>query len=613
MNESQRFRLVRIICSAALFFTGMTFKLSIPFLEPYTVYLFAFSAIIVGYDVLLDALNGIIHGHMLDENFLMSVGSICAFVLGEYPEGTVILLLYQVGELFQSVAVRRSRNSIAELMDISPDEARRENGEVVDPFEITIGEIILIEPGEKIPLDGIIFSGNSSIDTSSLTGESVPREVSVGYEVISGSINLTSPIKVKVTKEFSESTVTKILELVENASSKKAKLESFVTRFAKYYTPIVVISALLVASIPPMLFSLDFKTWIIRAVMFIVISCPCALVVSVPLSFFGALGAASKSGILIKGSNYLESLRNIDTVILDKTGTVTEGSFSITEIHTAQDIEEDELKRCAVICEYHSSHPIALSIKKKFSIIALPESDMEYEIIAGKGVIVRQNERLLLAGNRELLSNFGINTEKTPDGVTAVHLADERYLGYILLSDKIKPSTPEALSALKKSGIEKIVMLSGDLEGSVRSVAKSLPIDEYYYELLPHDKVKIAEKILSESDKLVAFVGDGVNDAPVLARADIGIAMGALGSDAAIEAADIVIMNDDLTLISKAIEISKKAVRISKQNIYISLIIKFSQLFLSLVGLGTIWMAVFADVGVLIIAIANSMRTLRKK
>ncbi len=611
MNSNQRFRLIKIISSATLFIAGVLFKLFLPLFEPFTIYFFVISALIIGYDVLIDALNGVIHGHMLDENFLMSVGSICAFILGEYPEGTVILLLYQIGELFQSVAVGKSRNSIAELMDICPDEARLENGSIVDPFEIKAGDIILVEPGEKIALDGIVIKGASSVDTSSLTGESVPREIKEGSEVISGCINLTSPLKIRVTKEFSESTVTKILELVENASSKKAKLESFVTRFAKYYTPIVVITALLVAVIPPLIFSQNLKDWIIRAVMFIVISCPCALVVSVPLSFFGALGAASKSGILIKGSNYLEALSKLDTIIFDKTGTITEGSFKVTDIYTADGVSKNDIVRAALICEYHSSHPIAVSIKCEFKDKIKPSESAKFEHISGKGIKVTEDSSIMLAGNSDLIREYGLTPQKTPEGSTAIHIVCDKYLGYILLSDKIKTTSKTALDNIKKLGIN-TALLSGDIESAVKAVAEKLPVDKYYSELLPNEKVEIAEEIIMGSDNMVAFVGDGVNDAPVLARADIGIAMGALGSDAAIEAADIVIMNDDLSLISKAIEISKKAVRISKQNIAFSLIIKFSQLILSLIGLGTIWMAVFADVGVLILAIANSMRTLRK-
>ncbi len=610
MTEKQRFNLYRIICSATFFTAGIIIRLAIPLLAPYSLILFILAAFTVGYDVIIDAVNGIIHGHLLDENFLMSAGSICAFILGEYAEGTVILLLYQVGEFFQSVAVGKSRNSISTLMNICPDEARLEDGSIVDPFDVSVGEIILVLPGEKIPLDGVIVAGTSTLDTSSLTGESLPVSAAEGDSVISGTVNLTGPLKIEVVKEFSESTVSKILELVENASDKKAKLESFVTRFAKYYTPAVVIAALLVALLPPLLFNAEFSVWLLRAVMFIVISCPCALVVSVPLSFFGALGTASKCGVLVKGANYLEAMSALDTIVFDKTGTLTEGSFTVHSVVTAECVSEEKLKEIAVLSEYYSSHPIGLSIKNAFGKITPPESFV-YENIAGKGIKITCDDRLILSGNADFLTEFGVSPEKTPEGFTAVHLYDGGYLGYILLGDKIKESSKEAISKLNSVGI-KTVMLTGDNEKTAEKVANELNIGEYHASLLPDDKVHITEEILKNANGKVAFVGDGINDAPVLARTDIGIAMGALGSDAAIEAADVVIMNDDLSLLPRAIMISKKAVRISKQNIAFSLIIKFSQLALSLVGLGTVWMAVFADVGVLILAIANSLRTLKK-
>ncbi len=610
MSSKQRYNLARIIVSACLFAAGLTVSLFLPVVAEYSFIFFLIAALTVGYDVIIDAVNGIIHGHLLDENFLMSAGSICAFILGEYAEGTVILLLYQVGELFQSVAVGKSRNSISSLMNICPDEARLEDGSIVDPFEVSVGDIILVLPGEKIPLDGSIVDGISTIDTSSLTGESLPVSAAVGDSVVSGTINLTSPIKIKVSKEFSESTVSKILELVENSSEKKAKLEGFVTRFAKYYTPAVVIAALLQALLPPVLFSQELSVWLLRAVMFIVISCPCALVVSVPLSFFGALGTASKCGVLVKGANYLEALASLDTVIFDKTGTLTEGSFTVHSVVTAEGVSEDKLKETASLSEYYSSHPIGLSIKNAFGEITPPE-DFVYENLAGMGVKITCGERTILSGNRDFLLGFGVTPKTTPEGFTAVHLYDGGYLGYILLGDKIKESSKEAITKLMGLGI-KTVMLTGDNEKTAQKVASELNISEFHASLLPDDKVRITEEILKNADGKVAFAGDGINDAPVLARADIGIAMGALGTDAAIEAADLVIMNDDLTLLHRAITISKKAVRISKQNISFSLIIKFSQLALSLIGLGTVWMAVFADVGVLILAIANSMRTLKK-
>ncbi len=613
MNQRQRFILIRIICAATVLISGFILSL-IPLTEFLALYFYILSAIIVGYDVLISAINGIVHGHMLDENFLMTIGSICAFLLGEYAEGTFILLFYQVGELFQAIAVGKSRRSIAELMDIRPDYANLiKDGTVttVDPYEICVGDIIIVDPGEKIPLDGIVVSGQSSVDTSSLTGEAVPADIGVGDAVISGSINLTSPIQIKVTKEFDESTVSKILELAENASTRKAKTENFVTAFAKYYTPAVVIAALLVGIVPPLLLNGSWSVWILRAVMFIVISCPCALVVSVPLAFFGALGGASHAGILVKGSNYLEALAAVDTVIFDKTGTLTKGNFTVSGLCPAVGVSEAELLETAAICEQHSSHPIALSIKKAYGKEISCKG--RYEVVMGKGVLCETVEGTILAGNSALLAERGYNTADVYSSATAIHIANGKYLGYILISDAIKPTSVKAVEQLKKLGIKRTVMLTGDRKASAEEVAATLQLDDYRCHLLPPDKVSVTEEIISSSQGRVAFVGDGVNDAPVLARADVGIAMGALGSDAAIEAADIVIMNDDLMLIPKAVKIARKALRISKQNIALALIVKFSFLILSFIGLSNIWMAVFADVGVLIIAIINSMRTLHSR
>lgn len=612
MNDKQRFNLVRIICSLTIFVAGIILSTFVPLSLPYTFFLYVLSALIVGYDVTFDALHGLLHAHLLDENFLMTAGSISAFFLGKYAEGTAILLFYQVGELFQSIVVCKSRNSISQLMDIAPDTARLQDGSIVDPFEVLVDDIILVEPGEKIPLDGIIIEGVSSIDSSSITGESKPIMLSKGNEVFSGTINLTSLIKIRVTKEFSESTVSKILELVENASSKKAKTENFVRRFAKIYTPVVVISALIIATIPPLIFSQPFNEWITRAVMFIVISCPCALVVSVPLTFFGALGCASKTGVLIKGSNYLEQLSKIDTILFDKTGTITNGNFEVLEILPDNSIDEKKLLSIAKLCEAHSSHPIAQALSSySFTLETTPQG-AQYENISGKGVKVTTKDCIYLCGNKELLSDFGITSPSYQGDLTAVYIASDRYLGTILLQDQIKQGTKDIIGKLKKLGVKETVVLSGDRNDAVRRISNKIGVDKYYAELLPTGKVSIAEEIISHSTGKVAFVGDGVNDAPVLARADIGIAMGALGSDAAIEAADIVIMNDDLNLLPQTIMISKKAVRICKQNIVFSLIVKFSQLILSLVGLGTVGLAVFADVGVLIITILNSMRTMKK-
>ena len=610
MDRAKRILLFRIICAATMTAAGIALGLY-PLLSFISVYFYIAAAVTVGYDVLINAFNGIFHGHILDENFLMLAGSVCAFILGDYAEGTMILLFYQVGELFQAIAVGRSRRSIAELMDIRPDYASLLTDEgitTVDPYDVKVGDIIIVEPGEKIPLDGVIIEGSSTLDTSSLTGESVPFEVKVGTTVISGSINLLSPIKIRVEKEFESSTVSKILELAENASSRKAKTENFVRGFAKYYTPLVVIAAILIGAVPPLLFSQQLSVWLPRAVMFVVISCPCALVVSVPLAFFGALGGASRAGVLVKGSNYLEALAEIQAAVFDKTGTLTKGNFKVTEIHPKQGVSEDRIKRVASLCEAHSSHPIALSIKEAFGETVIENG--KYEMLSGKGTIVRTDNRLLGAGNFELMKELGCKPDNPDSHQTVVHIYEDEYLGYILISDEIKPSAKETVYGLKALGIKRTVMLTGDREETARQVADSLGIDEYFSQLLPTDKVKKLEEIMGEKKKTL-FVGDGVNDAPVLALADVGIAMGGLGSDAAIEAADIVIMNDDPALIIKAVKIARKALRISKQNIFFSIVIKFGFLALSLFGLSQIWMAVFADVGVLIIAVINSMRTLK--
>ncbi len=611
MNKRQQIILTRLICAFSMLLAGTVLK-AFPQTEFLSLYFYIACAITVGFDVLISAVNGIIHGHMLDENFLMTVGSICAFILGEYAEGSFILLFYQTGELFQAIAVGKTRKSISALMDIRPDFARLVKGntvEEVDPYDVSIGDIIIVEPGDKVPLDGVIIEGQSSIDTSSLTGESVPVTLFVGDNILSGSVNLTSPLKIRVSKEFDESTVSKILDLAENASTRKAKAEKFVTSFAKYYTPIVVIAAIVIAVIPPIFFG-SLSEWILRAVMFIVISCPCALVVSVPLAFFGALGGASREGILVKGSNFLEILASVDTVIFDKTGTLTKGNFAVCEIQTAKDVTKEELLEVAAICESHSPHPIAKAIKEAYGDI--PTFNGEYETVAGKGVRCSKEDTVFLVGNESFMTENGFTPFEVESHNTAVHVANDKYLGCILISDEIKPSAKEAIDSLKKVGIKNVVMLTGDRAATAESVAQTLNIDKFYFELLPSDKVAITEKIIENSSKRVAFVGDGVNDAPVLARSDVGIAMGGLGSDAAIEASDTVIMNDDLNLLSKAVKIAHRALRISKQNIFLALAVKFSVLILSVIGLSNIWLAVFADVGVLIIAILNSMRTLGK-
>ena len=612
MNKRQQIILIRIICAAVMLLSGFVLSLN-PITSFLSLYFYIGAAFTVGLDVIIAAVNGIIHGHILDEHFLMSAGSICAFILGEYAEGTFILLFYQVGELFQSIAVGKARKSIASLMDIRPDFARLlKETEIleVDPYDVKVGDIIIIEPGDKVPLDGTLIEGESSFDTSSLTGESVPIYLKCGDTVISGSVNLSSPIKVRVLKEFDQSTVSKILELAENASTKKAKAENFVTTFAKYYTPAVVVAAILIATIPP-LFLGSWSGWLIRAVMFIVISCPCALVVSVPMAFFGALGGASREGILVKGSCYLETLAKVDTFIFDKTGTLTKGKFCVSGIFPEKGVTKAELLEVAAICESHSPHPIALAIKAEYGKNAPVATD--YKIISGKGVRCNFKGETLVAGNEALLNDFGIDRQSINlDSTTVLVAKGGKYLGYIKAEDQIKKEAGNAILNIQNSGGKNVVMLTGDNLKTAKSVAEKANIKTFYSDLLPEDKVKITEEIINGFNSRVAFIGDGVNDAPVLARADLGIAMGGLGSDAAIEAADIVIMNDDLMLIPKAIKIAKRALLVSKQNITLALLVKFLVLILSAVGLSNIWLAVFADVGVLILAILNSLRTLTK-
>lgn len=610
MTEKQKKLLVRIIISACLTICGFILKsldISIFCYLP----VFIVSSLVVGYSVIIDAFNNLFHGHILDENFLMALGATGAFVLGDYTEGTIILLLYQVGELFQSVAVGNSRKSISSLMDIRADYANIiENGKLVkaDPYDIEVGSEIIVLPGEKIPIDSVIITGSTELNTAALTGESMPRSVSVGDTVLSGCVNLSTDITCKTIKTFDNSTVSNILNMVENAAAKKTKTESFVTRFAKYYTPCVVFAALFLLIVPSIITG-NISVWLYRAIMFLVVSCPCALVVSVPLSFFGAIGGASKSGILIKGSKYMESLADAETVVFDKTGTITNGNFRITEVFPFN-CSKEALIKMAAVCEYHSSHPIAVSIKSIFDAKDCISSVSDYKIISGAGAECTYEGKKLIAGNTVLMDKYGINYKKCDKIGTAVYVAfDGNFLGSILINDTIKEASPKAVEALKKMGL-KTVMLTGDKKEIAESIAKSAGIDAVYSQLLPEDKVQNLEKIISKSDKKVIYVGDGINDAPVLARADVGISMGKIGSDAAIEASDIVIMNDDISLIAKAISLSRKAIRISKQNIVFSLVVKFSMLILSVFGISNIYMAVFADVGVLILAILNSMRTL---
>ena len=581
--------------------------------------IFIASYLIVGLEIVLKAIRNITRGKVFDENFLMAIATIGAFGIGEFPEAVAVMLFYQVGELFQSYAVDKSRKSISSLMDIRPDYAnvKKENEVLkVSPEEVKIGELIVVKPGEKIPLDGVVEEGKSMLDTSSLTGESMPQDVSVGDSVLSGCINKSGLLTIKVTKEFGESTVSKILDLVENASSKKSKSENFITKFAKYYTPAVVIIAVLLAIVPPIIIKgAVFTDWLYRALTFLVVSCPCALVISIPLGFFGGIGGASKKGILVKGSNYLEAIAQTEIVVFDKTGTLTQGNFEVQKIE-AVDIEKEELLELAAYTENHSNHPISLSVKDAYKNKIDMKKITETEEIAGLGVKAIIDGRQVLVGNDKLMEQAKINYEKSTDIGTILYVAiDNKFAGYIVIADKIKGDSKKTIEILKENNIKKTVMLTGDKKQVGEHVADILGLDEVYTELLPDGKVKKVEELLkqkSEKGKLV-FVGDGINDAPVLALADIGIAMGGLGSDAAIEAADVVIMTDEPSKIGNAIQISKKTMRIVRENIIFSLVVKIAVLILTACGLSTMWEAVFADVGVSIIAILNSLRVLRNK
>ncbi len=577
------------------------------------------SYIIVGFEIVKKAVKNIVRGKVFDENFLMTVATIGAFGIGEFSEAVAVMLFYQVGELFQSYAVDKSRKSIANLMDIRPDFANVErNGAIqkVKPEEVKIGEIIVIKPGEKIPLDGCVIKGKTSLDTKALTGESLPREAIEGDEVLSGSINLNGVIKMRVNKEYGESTVSKILDLVENASSKKSKSENFITKFAKYYTPIVVIIAVILAIVPPLIFeNATFSDWLYRALSFLVVSCPCALVISIPLSFFGGIGGASKMGILIKGSNYLEAISNTETIVFDKTGTLTEGVFEVQKVH-ADNISEDELLKITAYAENYSNHPISLSVKKAYNKEIDEKQIIKTQELSGFGIVARIGEQDVLVGNEKLMNEKQIHFTKCNDIGTILYVAiDGKYAGYILIADKIKEDSIKAIKDLKKNHIKQTVMLTGDRKNVGESVAKKLGIYKVYTELLPDGKVEKVESLLKEKSEKgkLAFVGDGINDAPVLALADIGIAMGGLGSDAAIEAADIVLMTDEPSKIVDVIHLSKKTMRIVRENIVFAIGIKVAVLVLTAFGLSTMWEAVFADVGVSIIAILNSLRMLRVK
>lgn len=611
-----KFRLIQIIIAFILFLVAFL----IPFeTEIVNTVLFALSYLIVGFEILWKAIRNILRGKIFDENFLMAIASVGAFAIGEYSEGTAVMLFYQVGELFQDYAVDKSRKSIASLMDIRPDVAFvKRNGKVekVSPEDVKIGENIVIKPGEKVPLDGKVIEGTSMLDTSALTGESIPRNVNVGDEVLSGCINKNGALTVKVEKEFGESTVSKILDLVENASSRKAKAENFISKFAKYYTPIVVITALLLAIIPTIIFGFGtFQEWLYRALTFLVVSCPCALVISIPLGFFGGIGGASKKGILVKGSNYLEALSQVEIVVFDKTGTLTKGIFEVQKIET-KDFKKDELLKLAAYAESYSNHPISMSLKKAYGEEIDQKLISKSEEISGHGVRSIVDGKEVLVGNDKLMKQNKIDYIVCNDIGTILYVAvDGKFAGYILIADEIKDDAKEIIKKLKENNIQKIVMLTGDKKEVGENIAKELGIDTVYSELLPDQKVEKVEELMKEKSKngKLVFVGDGINDAPVLAISDIGIAMGALGSDAAIEAADIVIMTDEPSKIDNAIKISKKTMRIVKENIIFAIFVKVLILLLTAIGIGTMWEAVFADVGVLILAIINALRALRVK
>lgn len=586
--------------------------------KSYVPYIYALSYVLVGGKVVLSAIRNIFRGQVFDENFLMTVATLGAFAIGNHPEGVAVMIFYEIGELFQSYAVNRSRKSISSLMDIRADYANLiTDGEEkkVDPSEIKIDDIIVIKPGERVPLDGIVIEGNSSLDTSALTGESLPRNIELNDEILAGVINLTGVIRVKVTKEFGESTVSRILELVQNASSKKAQTEKFITKFARYYTPIVVLSAVALAMIPPLVVEgALFSDWVYRALIFLVVSCPCALVVSIPLGLFAGIGGASKNGVLIKGGNYLEALKDVETVVFDKTGTLTKGVFKVVKINT-NNIEESELLRIAATGESFSNHPIAQSILKAYGNEVDKSIISNYEEISGNGIKVNIDNKEVLLGNYKLMNSNGIKYNNSEEIGTVVHVVVEgEYKGSIVIADEVKEDSKEAIEMLKKIGVKKCVMLTGDNKKVAEKIAEELGLDEVYAELLPTDKVAMVEKLLKEKSEKgkLAFVGDGINDAPVLARADVGVAMGGIGSDAAIEAADVVLMRDNPSSLVDAIEIGRKTNRILWQNIIFSLGVKIAVLIPAAIGIANMWEGVFADVGVTLIAVLNSMRALRK-
>ncbi len=607
-------KIISVAVGTVLYFTALLLHLE--FWVEFGIFLVSY--VLIGGEVLLNAAKNILKGQVFDENFLMSIATIGAFAIQQFPEGVAVMLFYQIGEFFQTIAVNHSKKSISALMDIRPDYANLKVGEnikKVSPDEISVGDIIIIKPGEKVPLDGIVIEGKSMLDTSALTGESVPREVEEGNEILSGTINENGLLTVTVTKEFGESTVSKILDLVQNASSKKAPTENFITKFARYYTPFVVFVALVLAIIPPLVIPGDtFNEWVYRSLIFLVVSCPCALVISIPLGFFGGIGRASKNGILVKGSNYLEALNNVDTIVFDKTGTLTKGVFKVTKIYSLKEENEGSLLEYAAYAESYSSHPIAISIQKAYGKAVKKNEIEDYNEISGHGIQVKIRGKEILVGNKKLMNRENIQFEEIAEIGTIIHIAVENmYAGYLVISDEVKIDAQKAIQELKAIGVKKLVMLTGDNKIVGERIASQLGIDEVHTELLPAQKVEQLE-ILEKQKKTkgsLLFVGDGINDAPVLTRADVGIAMGGLGSDAAIEAADIVIMTDEPSKIVSAIKIAKKTRRIVWQNIFFALGVKGIVLVLGAGGLATMWEAVFADVGVTLIAVLNAMRVMR--
>lgn len=624
MNKKQKKVLRRIIISAVLI-TAVSVLCALVEVNKYIqIVLYLIPYFVIGYDILKKAFKGILNRQVFDENFLMAVATIGAIALGEFREGVAVMLFYQIGELFQSIAVGKSRQNIAALMDIRPDYANLlVDGEIetVDPDDVEIGSVIVVNPGEKVPIDGVIIEGNTTLNTSALTGESMPRDAVCGDEVISGCINMTGQIKIETTKEFGESTVSKILDLVENSSMKKAQAENFITKFAKYYTPVVCYSALALAVIPPVALLAMGKAplwgqWVIRALTFLVISCPCALVISIPLSFFGGIGCASSNGILVKGSNYLETLSKTKYILFDKTGTLTKGVFQVTGVKPAEGMDADKLVALAAYAESGSSHPISLSLKAAYGKELEIDKVSDIKEISGHGVEASVEGVKVAAGNAKLMKKLGVDFEAAEDAGTIVYVAvNGLYAGYITISDVVKPTSRQALASLKHNGIAKTIMLTGDADSAAQKVGAELGIDEIHSELLPADKVEAVEEVIAAKGEkeCVAFVGDGINDAPVLSRADIGIAMGALGSDAAIEAADIVLMDDDPSKIALAMKISRKTLAIVKENIVFALGVKAICLILGALGIANMWVAIFADVGVMVIAVINATRALRIK